>query len=175
MIKIAYCPTMEPFVRKLSGIDGLEFFNMGSAAQAFMSYLNKQADAVLVGRAAYGREKDKETIETRLKEGLTLVYQQKTGVDEGELANITVWTYLDASKTADFNNLFMEIIRKNSLEACLEDGLQTPVLLDWKDFRDEFQLLIPLNPNGKVPLFRAPVLYHRGISQDVLDNMKKLI
>ena len=175
MQKIAYCPTMAPYVQDFRHIEGLDFFNMGSAAQAFMSYLSGQTDAVLVGRVANKREIDDKTVETRFKEGLTLVYRQKIGVDKDELKNITVLTYLDENRTAAFNDMFAKIERKPDIDACLEDDLQTPLLLDWQDFRDDFQLLIPMDQNGKVALFRAPVLYHRGISAEILDKMKQKV
>ena len=59
----------------------------------------------------------------------------------------------------------------DSLEECLKYKLEVPVIIDWKDYRDEFELLIPLTSQGKAPQFRAPVLYYKDVENKILDKI----
>ena len=72
-------------------------------------------------------------------------------------------------------NQFSKISYVSSLNECLIDNLETPALIDWRDYRDEFGLLIPMTATGKDPRFRAPILYYKNLTMDVLDKIEKVI
>ena len=174
---ISYCPTMEPFAQKIAGnIQDVELVPVGSAAQAMRMLYNNQVDSVLIGRVATSREVDDNTIETRLADGITLVYRQKSGLPVSSLSEIPVATYLPDEKLGELKNAFGQINRYDTLEECLQDGLETPVLIDWKDYQDYFELLIPMYENGaKDARFRAPVIYHKGFDSKLLQQIKDSI
>lgn len=175
MFKIAFCPTMKPFAEKISQLDDIQTIALGSAGQSLAALKTGQVDGVLIGRYAKGREIDSQTKRDILQSGYTLVYQSKTGIGEDELKNLVVNTYLPETEIQDFAALIGEIRHFDSLEACLADKLTTPILINWEDYRDEFELLIPMNNYGKIPLFRAPVLYTKGVNAEIIEKIAQLI
>ncbi len=167
-IKIAYCPTMEVFMNALSDMEGLEIIPVSSAGQALFLLKSGTVDAVIIGRRAKRQELGDDTRFLRIKGGYTLVYRQKTGIPVESLKDIEVLTYIDDEKISHISGFFGAVKHLNSLDECLKYGLEIPVVIDWDDYRDDFELLIPVNERGeKVPEFRAPVLYHNGIPETV--------
>ena len=175
MFNIAFCPTMNPFAEKLVQIEGIKMIPLQSAGQSLATLKAGEVQGVLIGRYAKGREIDSETQQDILQGGCTLVYRAKTGIGETELKNVAVNTYLADEDIQAFKPLLGEIHRFDSLDACLKDQLATPILIDWQDYRDEFELLIPMNNYGKVSLFRAPVLYTKNIDSSLLEAIKQSI
>jgi len=172
MYKIAFCPTMAPYAQQLTDLPNIQMLALQSAGQSLAALKRGQADAVLIGRYAKSRELDADAQEEILKGGYTLVYKMKTGIGEDQLKQIAINTYLPAEKIKTFLPLFGEIRYFESLDACLQDHLETPVLIDWRDMRDAFELLIPMNAAGKTPLGRAPVLYHKGMDSETLGQIR---
>lgn len=173
--KIAFCPTMTPFAQKIGALEGIEMVPLQSAGQSMDALKRGRVDGALIGRYAKSYELDALTRREILKTGYTLVYHRKMGVDERALRDVTVNTYLPEENLQDFKPFFKEIRHYDSLDACLADHLQTPVLIAWQDFRDAFELLIPMNAHGKTPLFRAPVLYYKSIGPDLVEAIKHTI
>ena len=174
-ITICYCPTMAPFAEKIiSKIPEAEPVPVMSAAQALNMLRANQVDSVLIGRAAQRFELETDTKEKRLQDGLTLVYRQKGGIPTNSLAQIPAFTYLPDEKLGELKNLFGRVTKFNTLDECLTDGLATPVIIDWHDYRDEFELLIPMLENGKDPRFRAPVLYYKILPDEFLENISSV-
>ena len=71
--------------------------------------------------------------------------------------------------------MFGKIEYKDNLNDCLDDNLNTPVIIDWNDFKDEFELLIPIYEYGKVPQFRAPVIYYKNMDENTIHKLKAII
>jgi hypothetical protein len=165
---------MELFAQKIAGkIPDAELVQVGSAAQAMRMLYNDQVDSVLIGRVATKREMDNRTIETRLADGITLIYRQKSGLPVSALSEIPVATYLTDEQLGELKDAFAQITKYETIEECLQDGLATPVLIDWRDYQDSFELLIPMFDNGaKDPRFRAPVIYHKGFDENLLQQIK---
>ena len=173
---IAYCPTMKPFAKTIeNSIQEIETVEAASAAQALQMLRGDYVDSVLIGRAAKKRDLSDNSKEKRLLDGITLVYKTKTGVGSDQLSEIPVITYLSESDLGDLKNQFTKISFVSSLDECLTDNLETPVLIDWRDYRDEFELLIPMEAKGKDPRFRAPVLYYKNLSDDVLSKITNIV
>ena len=161
-IKLAYCPTMEPFAGSIDeAVTSVELIPAPSAAMVLQMLTSGAVDSVLIGRVAKSRELTGDIGFRRLRDGITLVYRQKAAVPEEQLREIPVKTYLPESSLRGITELFASVDFLPALDECVKDGLTLPVLIDWRDFRDSFELLIPVNENGKVPLFRAPVIYYR--------------
>ncbi len=174
MIKIAYCPTMKPFANKIK-TNQIQMIPMQSAAQVLSMLKNDEVDGVLIGRYAKNRELDSSTKRQIFKTGVTLIHSMKQGIDVKQLKRIPIKTYLPKNKIKQILPLLGKIEFYDSFESCLADGWDTPVLIDWKDYRDEFELLIPMNSSGKIPVFRAPVLYFKNIGKEIIDQIKASI
>jgi len=167
--RVSFCPTMKPFIQDLNFNKGTAFLDAGSAANALYYLTAGEVDAVLIGRTAKKRELHDQVKEKRLGEGYTLVFNRKMGIEFQQLPGFTIHTYLPRSIA---ENILPDnkIIFHKSLEECLVDNLSEPVLIDWNDYQDEFELLIPLDNRGKVPVFRAPVLYYTCPIEDILQE-----
>ncbi len=175
-IKVCYCPTMQPYAEKIfASVEEAEAVPVMSAAQALNLLRSGQVDSVLIGRAAQSFELDPDTKEKRLMNGLTLVYRQKGGLPTNSLKQIPAFTYLSDEELGELKGLFGQVTKFETLDDCLADGLQTPVIIDWRDYRDEFELLIPMLENGKDPRFRAPVLYYKELPESFLEKVEKAI
>ena len=173
-IKMGYCPTMMKFADTISkNVKEVEAIPNSSAAEVLGMLRYGELDLGLIGRTAKKEELLKEIKETRLMNGITLIYKIKTGISLSQLGEVEVVTYLPDKKIADVKDFFGKVMQLGSFEECLRYKLEVPVIIDWKDFRDEFELLIPLTSQGKVPQFRAPVLYYKNIEKEILRKIKK--
>ena len=176
MVKIAFCPTMDPYAEKIANSFQDVKMLEGSAAASVLAALREgQVDGVLIGRKAKAYEIDEKTQFEKLKGGITLVYLQKAAVDEGQLSTIPVKTYLKKERLANIEQLFKSVEYRDSFKACFEDGLEIPAIIDWDDYRDDFGLLIPMNRYGKTPIFRAPVLYYKNIEKDIVNKIADVL
>ncbi len=178
MSKIVYCPTMHSYAEELSErMNFLEFIPVSSAADALYFLNGRHVEAVLIGRVAKQMEIDGEILPYRLKNGNTLVYEKKIVVPYDYLKRLEVKTYL-SKNTLQIKDAFKRVAFFHSLEECLDkEGLKVPILINWRDYRDDFELLIPVNDLGKVPYFKAPVLYYvkESLEDDELLRMKSII
>ncbi len=177
-MKISYCPTMTPYIEKISSeIEGIKLLPASSAAEALYLLQTKYAQGIIIGRVAKKSEIPDEIFAYRLKDGKTLIYRQKVVVNIKNLKHVDVYTYLSRNSLKDVEILFRSVTFFDTLDECLRDDLETPVLVDWQDYRDEFELLIPVNESGKIPYFRAPIFYYYRdtTTKKVLEKMKKAI
>ncbi len=176
MTSIAYCPTMEPYIVKIQEhIPEVNFISMPSAGMVLSKLKQRTINGVIIGRPAYSYELNPDTNFVRFRDGYTLVYQSKMAIEESKLKELKIVTYLKREEIKAYLPLFKSIEFLSSLQACLSFNLVTPVLIDFKDFSDDFELLIPLNRYGKNPLFRAPVLYHNHIDNALIERMAKIL
>ncbi len=176
MNKVAFCPTMGVFMERLDDMSDIEQVPVGSAGQALVLLRTGQVEGVIIGRYAKAMELPNNAKFVKLMGGRTLVYLQKMGVPVEALKDVDVLTYLKPEEIADISGLFRHVEHLESLDDCLRYGLKIPVIIDWNDYRDDFELLIPVNERGdKVLDFRAPVLYHTGIPQETVSEIEKRI
>ncbi len=185
-ITMAYCPTMTPYAdaiesqKEQENVFGneydIELIPASSAGEVLYMLKTNRVDSVLIGRSAKKSELDDKVSSFRMLDGVTLVYKVKAGVPVEQLKEIEVLTYLKPEKIARVKNFFKKVTFLDTIDECLNSNLEIPVIIDWHDFRDDFELLIPMNDYGKVPEFRAPVLYYKvNMSDDFLLNLKKII
>ncbi len=174
--KIGYCPTMQAYADTISEkVPSVEMLDFGSAGQVLSLLKHGNLDGVLIGRTAENRETDENTACVRLKNGITLAFKMKYGIPEEQLKEIDVITYLKPEQVEHVKHFFKEIHYFNTLDECTNQKLEVPVLVDWNDFRDDFQLLIPMNDFGKTAEFRAPVIYHKNICTEAIETIKNII
>ncbi len=176
MTSIAYCPTMEPYIVKIQEhFPEVNFISMPSAGMVLSKLKQHTIDGVIIGRPAYSYELNPDTKFVRFRDGYTLVYQSKMAIEEKKLKELKIITYLKRETIKEYLPLFKSIEFLPSLQACLSFNLATPVLIDFKDFSDNFELLIPVNAYGKSQMFRAPVMYHNHIDSALIERMEKIL
>ena len=175
-VKIAFCPTMGVFMEELSDMDEIEQVPVPSAGQALFLLKSRAVDGTIIGRYAKRSELPEGSSFVKLRGGQTLIYRQKTGIPVEVLKDVQVITYLSPESVSHLSGFFKSVEHLESLEECLKYGLEIPVIIDWNDYRDDFELLIPVNRRGeKVLEFRAPVLYHTGIPEVIVSKIEEKI
>ncbi len=175
-VKIAFCPTMGVFMEELNSISEIEQVPVPSAGQALFLLKSGAVDGTIIGRYAKRRELSGGSEFVKLRGGQTLVYLQKSGIPVEALKDVQVITYLSPESIRHLSGFFKSVEHLESLEECLKYGLEIPVIIDWNDYRDDFELLIPVNRRGeKVFEFRAPVLYHTGIPESIVSQIEEKI
>ncbi len=175
-IKIAFCPTMGVFMEELNSISEIEQVPVPSAGQALFLLKSGAVDGTIIGRYAKRSELPRESEFVKLRGGQTLIYRQKTGIPVEALKDVQVITYLSPEGIHHLSGFFKSVEHLERLEECLKYGLEVPVIIDWNDYRDDFELLIPVNEMGeKILEFRAPVLYHMEIPEGIVSQIEEKI
>ena len=174
-LRLGFCPTMTPYAETFDEkIEAIELVPLGSAAQVMHLLRNGALDIALIGREAYARELTGKIGRRRLLGGYTLVYPQKVAIPKSQLSELPVKTYLPREVVAKLLPTLENVIFFPTFEECNSADPEIPMLIDWKDFRESHQMLIPVEPNGaKVPAFRAPVAFYNTetVSESLLDEM----
>ena len=175
-VKLGFCPTMTPYAEGFNkNIENIELVRVPGAAGVMNMLLAGAIDAALIGREAYARELNSNIKKKRLKEGYTLVYKDKIGISKEKLKEISIKTYLPKNIASDLLPNMENITFYTSIEECEKENMDMPMLIDWKDFKDQHEMLIPLEANGmKTPIYRAPVIfYNKKIEEFVNSNLNK--
>ena len=163
VVKMGYCPTMSLFAEEIASNNGNVVLIEGANAAEVLKDLSKgKINLALIGRMAKNFEA-KGAEHLFLGEGYTLVGNKKRLVTMQELAESRVHTYVDEKLVRKLvpNS---QIIFYNNIEDAIEAGISEVVLIDWKEFSDEHELVIPVYSDGrKVEHFRMPVLYSYGV------------
>jgi len=177
-IKLCFCPTMTPYAEKIAKeVNRIELVPYPSAAMVMSALLNKVIDIALIGREAYSEEINTNISKKRLKNGYTLVYREKVVIPEEKLNEIPIKTYLSKEIAEQILPNPDNIIYCESLKECDNPENDLPILIDWRDFSDKFELLIPINSkSGKTPIFRAPIVYYNNnVSKETIDSITIII
>jgi hypothetical protein len=163
-ISIAYCPTMQRYIHKL---DKSKYTLMPatSSYDALLLLASGQTDVALIGRRARSDEKSPGTQELLLAEGYTLVRSEFRSIQRAELSEITIHTALNEDLVNSLIPEARDVKLYESQEEAFLNGYDEAVLISWADFRDEHELLIPMDGSLKAWQFRSPNLYHNGVEQ----------
>lgn len=169
-ITLGYCPTMFEFANKIKEQnDFVELIDFSSTAQA-LNYLNSnKVDIILVGRIA--KKEELENVHfLKLRSGLTLIGNTKRFVLSSDLDNKIIHTAINDNIVDEyFSNTDNFVFYENKIQA-LENGFDDIVLIDWNDYEDNFELVIPIDNNmNKIEKFRIPVLY--TFNKNFLENL----
>ncbi|MFW6450412.1 MAG: hypothetical protein ACOCZ6_05140 [Nanoarchaeota archaeon] len=168
-ISLGYCPTMEDRAEKIADNNDVKLKPYDYTSQALQALNNGQVDVVLVGRLA-GKNEVGDVYEKRLKEGLTLAGREKQFIHVNELQQRKVHTTANkelAGKYVPEENLILH----NSTQAAINDGIDDLVLINWTDYSDELELVIPVNnAKQKIEKFRIPVLY--SYNKEYIESLK---
>ena len=163
---------MSKYLKGIS-IENVVFENVMSAGRA-LTYVDRgMSNGCIIGREAKIKEISDKVKKIRYANGHTLVYTQKMGITEVDLESITIYTYLPENEIQYLTKFFKEIIHLQTLDDCLKND--APVLIDWKDWRDEFEMFISMQGNDKTPEFRAPMLFYTDISDEIIEILSQKI
>ncbi len=175
---LGFCPTMSGWAKRLNSIDNsIELYPLNSAAEALYYVKNGMVDGIVVGRYAKKREISP-AIDKRclVKEGATLVNRQKGFVEQSDLKFLKIVTYLAEEKVREMLPDTQNMIFVDSFESAVAQlNSVDAALIDWHDYRDEFELLIPVEKGEKVKRFRLPVLYYNRQKQDYVRDLLQAI
>ena len=151
-IMLGYCPTMFPEAQKLSLERDFVLKEYNSAAEVLNALRNNQINKALIGRKAKSYEINSNIKENILEGGYTLVSNQRGFIDYVELNSLEIYTYLENNTL----NLKKNLSKEEVLEK-IKDG--KIALIPWKDWNDDFELVVVMNGNEKVKDFRGVFLY----------------
>ena len=161
-IKIGFCPTMTKYAKKIVAENDFQPIPFSGAAEALYFLKGDQIDIALIGRKA--GKKEFNGFEKKLKDGYTLINQQrKQMIPKDFLPKIEIHTYLSPEIVRKkFPELKLIHFHKELSESLVGGEI---ILIDWKDWRDNFFLLIPVeNNHQKVEKYRTPFLYSKNNS-----------
>ncbi len=175
-LKLGFCPTMTSWAMELKSIhDFIDLYPMGSAAQA-LHYLKAEAiDGIVIGRFAKQSEISASINKRCLqKEGYTLISPHKGFIDQSNLSSLNVVTCLPQEVVRSMLPQVENVSYFDSFNDAVEHlPMADTALIDWHDYRDEYELLIPMEDGEKVKKFRWPVIYyqrsHEGTIKRILE------
>lgn len=160
-IRLGYCPTMGSYAEKTAEENNYELVLYPSSGIVFNELNNGNIHKGIVGRRAKSYELNDDINEEILIPGYTLIFTQKNAIFYGELDSIVIHTYIEKNVTQKMlPNSYM--FYHESIEKAIEVGFANnePILISWEDWRDDFELLIPVDIFGnKIEDFRTPILY----------------
>ncbi|MFO7710455.1 MAG: hypothetical protein R6V53_01695 [Candidatus Woesearchaeota archaeon] len=166
-IVLGYCPTMANIAGDIAENNSHVSLKGYASTSSAISALNAgEVDVILVGRIAKSYETD--AYEKRLRDGLTLVGNEKRFISMEELAGSTVHTA--ASEVRQYLPEETNVVYHDSVDAAIDAGLDELVLISWEDYADEMELVIPVQGRSKIPEFRIPVLYSHDEVEKVFEG-----
>jgi len=87
---------------------------------------------------------------------------------QSKLSNMEIHTYLPEKVIQSFIPEVNRVVYHKSLEDTISEGINSAVLINWNDYFDDYELIIPIVDGGKVLKFRAPTLYyHNKLGGDI--------
>lgn len=157
---LGYCPTMKGSVISIAKKKNCEPVLFNSAAGALSALKNKQINKVLIGRKAKLNEISKNTKETVIKTGYTLVTIKKIAIENSQLPLFEVHTYVPQKIVQKLFSKNSKIIYHDSKEHALDKINEGKiVLIPWEDWQDRFELFVVTKGNEKDKNFRGEFLY----------------
>ncbi|MCD6398762.1 MAG: hypothetical protein J7L08_02470 [Candidatus Aenigmarchaeota archaeon] len=176
-MNMGFCPTMEVFMEDILKINNeIKANPMGSAAQVLTFLREGYINIGFIGRLAKKIELNDRIKEKRLWKGYTLVGQFKMGIPVEELPYQKITTYLPKEKVEKFIPEVKRIVYYDNKEDAIADGIYSSVLIDWDDYQDDYELVIPVHRNGlKVLKFRTPTIFYYEQFEDEIEELSKKI
>ncbi len=174
-ITLGFCPTMSEHAEIIAE-SGISLKQFGSAAEVLENLRDGKISIAIIGRIAKESEVTEDIDKATLCDGLTLISGSKALIEGNDLKSLKVATYLSKDKIKDYEGDFGEVVILNSLDDAISQKSIGAVLIDWKDFKDDFELLIPMNEGKKIEKYRIPVLYfkiaYKNKAQEIISLLK---
>ena len=167
-IILGYCPSMESTAQAISKENpNVEIIRKDSTINVLESLRSNEIDVALVGRIAKASELS-DNKQRMLSSGYTLVSNTKRFIQKTELKSLTIHTSLNHDLA---ENILPEsnIIYYDTIGEAIMQGMNQVILIDWKDYRDNMELVVVMDEELKDLTFRVPILY--SIDYD-LNNLR---
>ncbi len=176
-LNLGFCPTMKVFIADILNINSeIKTSAMGSAAQVLTFLREGYINFGLIGRLAKKMEISEKIKEKRLWKGYTLIGQFKTGLPVEEIPYQKITTYLPKEKVEKFIPEAKKVVYYDNFDNAISDGIYSSVLIDWDDYKDDYELKIPIHRDGmKVLKFRTPTFYYYEQFEDEVEELSKKI
>lgn len=158
-IKLGYCPTMEEDAMILAGEENYELIKFNSASETLLSLKEEKINKALIGRKAKQSELNSKINEKILESGYTLTTNKKSFIEYSQLQDLEIYTYLSKEITENLIPSSSKIIYSSKEEAVDKVLKGEAVLVSWKDWQDNFELVVIMDENQKVKKFRGVFLY----------------
>ncbi|MFW6282790.1 MAG: hypothetical protein ACOC1P_01940 [Minisyncoccales bacterium] len=158
-IKLGYCPTMEEDAMILAGEENYELIKFNSASETLLSLKEEKINKALIGRKAKQSELNSKINEKILESGYTLTTNKKSFIEYSQLQDLEIYTYLSKEITENLIPSSSKIIYSSKEEAVDKVLKGEAVLVSWKDWQDNFELVVIMDENQKVKKFRGIFLY----------------
>ncbi len=173
--KLGYCPTMEGIARELANKnrnENISFVPLGSAAEALYYLKADQIKGALIGRIAKKTEITPDTKRVNLqKDGYTIISWRKGFIDRSGLPDLPVVTYIPESVAKDIIPEVKQIRFVKSNEEMIRHMEDHAGLIPWSDYKDDYELLIPMEDGGKMIRFRLPVIYFKRGNEEIIHHL----
>lgn len=180
--KIGYCPTMSVYASQLDA-EGYELVLLPSSAVVLEKLSNQEIDLALIGRRAKSFEKNSLWQELMIDPGYTLISAQNQVISESDLKKYTIHTALNEETAKSLLPLETELVLYDTMFESVEYGLsetaggnlKQAVLIAWEDYREDYNLLVPMQGEQKAIQFRTPILYYLEQYQSSAQDIKLTI
>ena len=173
VIRVAYCPTMANELSLLEAdgvfIEGVQY---PSAVQAVQALQDGAADAALIGRKPYQAELAVGFNCVQLRDGFTLIAQEKKIIPYADLAAMTIYTELLEEEIEDVFPAATHIIHYSGYELPEISDNRSALLIRWDQVENPYNLLIPIDSQGnKIKDFRTPFLIFPETCSHLLEDI----
>ncbi len=159
-IVLGFCPTMEVYANEILKNNPNIDIRMFANSSIVLDHLKQgKIDAGLIGRKARKNEISLSVQEKRIKQGWTLLSSYGRLIQNEELLNEIIYTYLHKEIVDVLLPGHKKIVFCSTKEEAFRLGSKGVVLVDWQDVPDDYQMLIPIEKGKKVSRFRSPVIY----------------
>lgn len=149
--------TFETYAFDLATSNDLELRKFNNSSEVLANLKAGIINYALIGRKAYTFEITDDIREVPLQNlGYTLVGPEKRIVEYSQLKDIVVHTYLDEKIVQEYLPFETEVIYYETINEILHRDVK---LISWEDFKDDFNLIVPVIKDVKVTKFRTPILY----------------
>lgn len=129
-----------------------------SSSDAIKALEEGNVDAILIGRVAYSYETLKSPIFIE-EEGYTLIFKEKLIILYEDIFDFEINTYISKETIEE---KFPELKNIKYHENKEKEFNNSITLINWKDFKDDFKLLVPVDKNfNKIEKFRTPIIYKK--------------
>ncbi|MGM5480888.1 MAG: hypothetical protein ACQESE_00605 [Nanobdellota archaeon] len=159
-VVLGHCPTMAEHAHVIENeYERVSSEQFSSTASAVAALKKGDVDVILVGRVVKETELQ-DAFENRLRDGLTLVGSQKQFISLDRLYASSIHTAVSEQDVKQYLPSHVDVMYYDSLESSLREGLHDVVLINWSDYTEDMELVIPVDSSmNKIEKFRLPILY----------------
>jgi len=156
---LGYCPTMREYAIQIQNLNpNLDISEFSSTAEVIRNLNSNNIEYALVGRKVRDWELENYNL-LILREGYTLIGPSQVFINYADLNNLVIHTYLDESIVDLYFENKNNFVFYDSFEDAIKTRNENVVFINWSDYSNSFELVIPVIGPNKVEKFRLPIIY----------------